>query len=68
MSSFSTNLKRIMKQKGVSASELARYMGTHRNNALRLMHMVQYPTPMTIWKAAQALDVHPRKLDENWEE
>jgi len=57
-----------MKQKGVSASELARYMGTHRNNALRLMHMVQYPTPMTIWKAAQALDVHPKKLDENWED
>ncbi len=67
MGSFRTNLKQTMKQKNINASELARRMGTHRNNALRLMHMVQNPTPETVWRAAKALHVHPRKLDEKWD-
>ncbi len=68
MSGFNTRFKRMMKRRGIGATKLSRMLGVSRNNIYRYMHVVNKPTPMTIWKIANALDCKPSQLDPDWEE
>ena len=61
---FQKNMVKKMKKDGVTAMELAKRIGFHRNNIYRLLYAPNHPSALTVLKVADALGVKPTDLTE----
>ena len=59
---FGEAVRRLRKTRGISQEEFADLIGIHRTYIGGIERGERNPTLTTIWKIANALEVHPRDL------